>query len=641
MARKLDSRDEQQPPVKKRGEPASPGDGDAVLDRRTVIKSGVTALWALSTEPVTGSPTASVSRHGIEFRSSRDAIDDLGMDPTGEEPIDGELGETVDGDLIQFPDGTYRIDGGPETTIRNGTRGFEGVGENVTFRPSEGATGYLLDASEIDGVYVSNLSFDQRSKNSCIGLRLTGNRVICEDIRVVGDCDRPAGGVPLIAHATESATEHSLVEGVVSSGGCTGRPVLGRPGIFLEQSHRGTLTVRDCDLRQFPNAAVDATRHSGRIRVLDSHFQNNAAAIRLSRPGSRIERVKIVVDGVPAPVESSTAPSPFRLHGIAVGGAADGSVSDAPVAVSNSTMRIEDVRSALPAVVSSASGTSVRVEDCEVVYNNDGESVVAARAPGSQRERSVGSLHLRDSVLRGSGTVSSIVVATNADGTTVANSALELSGGDGISISASDRCTIEQTTVSVPGHAGVFRASSVTAAAVCSGRPQESESWSGPQSPGVDQVTIDSVDPPTWYEFTVDGRLDSNSVTSAARAVSGENAEGVVGSAPVTYAVDGKITDLRLGDGGRVYLNGHGVDEDTLGRGYPHRLCFDGRDTDTAYAFSANTLSPKTPRTGEKNQVNVAGTETLDTSRFAGALEALSLVGTATLSFSQFDHSAY
>lgn len=637
MARKLDSRDDQQPQTHYTTESSSTGEDRSVLNRRTYMKLGAAAISALSLETVTGSLTNHVSRHGIEFRRSQDAIDDLGMDPTGEESIDGALERTADGDLIQFPDGIYRFHGAFEISTQDGTRGFEGVGENVTFLTSEGDVGFLLDANQMDGVYVSNIAFDQRLTNSCIGIRLTGDRVICKDVELIGGCDCPGGGVPLLSHATESATGQSLVVNIVASAGCNSQPALGRPGIFLEQSHKGTLMVQDCDLRQFPSAAVHATRHSGRIRVIDSYFENNASAIRLSGPGSRIKDSKIVVDDFPSSVEKSTVDSPFRLHGIAVGDRNNESASTDPLAVSNSTIRIENAPGDLPAVVTPSLGTPVKLADCKLVFDETGQSVICARSPGPHRDRSVGPLSLRDSVVRGNGTVDSIIVAENADGITITNSSLQLAGGDGITIRESDHCNIEQTNINVPGRAGVFTDSGVDAFAISPSQPFDPEYSPELRTPGPDQVTIETVDPPTWYDITVDGRFTSHSVDTTGRSVLGENREGVLASDPVTYTIDGQITDFRLGDGGRVYFDGNHVDKNSLGNGYPHRLTVDGRDTDTAHAFTADTLSPKTPRTGETNQVHIDETDAVDEYRFAGALEALALEGTATLSFSRSD----
>jgi hypothetical protein len=364
----------------------------------------------------------------------------------------------------------------------------------------------------------------------------------------VGRPGRLAGGGPLLSHATVSADERSLVENVVATARCENQPPLGRPGIFLEQSHEGTLTIRNCDLRQFPNAAVHATRHSGRIRVVNSYFENNASAIRLSNPGSHVERSEIVVDERPASVPRAAGFNPYCLHGIAVGVGGNRSVSPRPVAVVNSTIRIEEMTGDWPAVVAPSLGSPVELRECEIRFDNDGQSVISAQSPGPRSVRPTRRLSLQDSVVRGSGTVNSVIVATNADGSSIMDSSLQLAGGDGITFHESEECNIERTDISVPGRAGVFRNSSVNALEIT---PSQS--------------------------FCPD---------------------------------------------------------ETLGHGFPHHLVVGGQGTNTAYTLSAETLSPTTPHSSSKAQTHIAEADTANRYRFAGALEALTLEGSGTLSFS-------
>lgn len=628
MARKLDSRDNQQPSVKSTAEPTPGERRDSSISRRTYLGLGATVIRALRGN-VTGAPINPISRYGIDFHSARDAIDDLGMDPTGEEPIDQKLKETEDGVLIQFPNGTYRLDGDSGTSMQNETRGFEGVGSEATFQASRDSDGFLLDANEMEAVYFSNIGLDQRPRRSCVGIRLTGNRIICRDVELFGDCDTPAGGVPLLSHATTSSTGQSLIEGIDAASECRNRPALGRPGIFVEPSHSGSLLVRDCVLEQFPDAAVHATRHSGSVRVLDSQFKNNAAGIHLTRPSSQIRRSEIVVDEIPSTVEVPSATSPFRLHGIAVGSANVETDSDDPVVVSNSRVQIEDLRSDFPAIVTVSPNTSVEVADCEVVFNNDGQSVVKATTPGQQFDQSVGALHVRNSVVRGSGTVGSILCVENADGSEVTNSSLQLSGGDGITIRESEACSIAHTNIAVPGYAGVFGSSSVTAVGIEDSRLHCLRPDSKPLVAKQNAAATDDTRSTALNTITRDSRLGPNWAKLAKQSVPEKTTEGVIPSSVTEDAAGAELADgrpalrRRFGDQG---------DRNNPDREYPHWLMVDNGFSEDTYGFSAPTLSPNR---GRVEKITGPSGASFDSYRFAGTLGAVTLDGTGALFFSR------
>ena len=453
MARKLDSRDNQEPQVSDESDPPDTG-GHAYLDRRSYLKLGGVSVGVLST-PTVGARTSTTTRHGIEFEQTKNAVSDLGVDPTGETPVDEVIGEVGDGVLVQFPDGAYRVESSlTALSTHDRTRGLEGLGDNVSFVLSGETRGFLLEWVDMDGAYIGNVEFDQRRLNTCVGIRLTGNRIALEHVGVRGGCNHSDGGVPLVSHSTTARGATSAVENLVATARSSGRPVLGRPGIFVEQSHRGTLNIRDCALSGFPNTAVHADNHSGRVHVFDSQFENNAAAVRLSRGGSSIVRSEIVVDDVIAPVRSPVEDSPFRLHGLSVGAvepAESGSIT-----IEDTAIRVENVSGSYPAVTATGENV-VEIVDCEVMYNNDSSHpVILSRSPGIGEP--VGPLRVQDTVIRGDGAVDSVIVAENADGTQITDSELSMprGDGDGIRLRESEDCTVDRTEVTVSGRSVVF-----------------------------------------------------------------------------------------------------------------------------------------------------------------------------------------
>lgn len=479
MARKPErTADNEREPRDGRQTPTRPRDDrDGGFTRRSYLSLGGAVVTGLGSAVGAAGHPATVERGGIEFGDVRHAVDDLGMDPTGSAPIDGILAGTNDGELLQFPDGLYRFDPeGEGVELDGGTRGFEAVGESVAFAAPEGCGGYLLSAEGTDGLYLDGIDVDQTAAGTVAGLRLCGDRVVVKNVELRGECDLREGGVPAIAHATPSADGAGLVENVVATAGTAVRPVLGRPGVFVEESHAGTLTVRGCDLREFPDAAVHAAGHAGTVSVRESYFENNAAAVRLCGSDSAVEGCEVVVDGEPVPHDGTLhgragRDQPFRFHGIAVGeGTARG--ADRAVRVADTTIRVEDGPVAGPAIVSSSSGPPLEVVDCTIEYDSDGPAVILCRSPGQSIRSTVRPLRLCGTSITGDGNVDTAVLVSGAAGCDIGGSSISLpDAGDGIRIRRSDSCRIAGTTISGVRRMAVFRDADVE----CSGLTRHGE----------------------------------------------------------------------------------------------------------------------------------------------------------------------
>ena len=625
MARKLDRSGNRERLLSDDGEPP-PERSRSRLTRRSYIGLGATTVAALS---VTAAANGSIRRHGIEFDRIENAVDDLGIDPTGGATADEKLAGAGDGTLVQFPDGAYRLDPGA-LSFDGGTRGFESVGEQVSFLPSAGH-GFLIDGQGMDAAYLDGIDLDQR-QSACAGFRLTGDRVVVQNVDVVG---RPATGrgLPLLTHATPSAGGSSRIRNLTATAG--GRRPLGRPGIFVADDHEGTLTVENCDLRRFPDGAVHAARHSGRVHVRNSYFENNALSIRLSGSGSSIEDSSIVVEEFPR-VDPGTPAEPYRFHGVSVataGGAASTAGSQ-PVRIRDSTFRIEQLPAAVPAVVIQSSGPALELVESSIEYNNTGGAVVLGRRPGST-PAGVRPLRMRETSITGSGSVDSVVELAHADGSEIDGSRVlfEQGEGDGIRINDSADCRVESTDVTVPGRAAVLTDATVTCLALSGGL--DSEPAPGNRSPGPDTLVIDGAAAETAYEFTVDGRIESETDPSG-YPPSGTNSEGALGRGTDRYTIDGAITDLRLDGPGTVYLNGRPVDPTAFDSGYPHELVFEPAASTTSYTVTVSELSPW-PRPAPGNQITVSNSTTVDRYRFDGTVDSLSVQGTAAVTFGRSD----
>jgi hypothetical protein len=144
MARKLDRSDDHEPVASDERGPPRRRRGRLGLGRRSFLALGVAG--ALSSTGLGGARGSTVRRGCIDFRRTLDAVADLGMDSTGTDPIDDQLADTADGDLIQFPAGQYRFDAEfSERFSTDETRGFEGVGDDVRLLPGSETTEFLRD----------------------------------------------------------------------------------------------------------------------------------------------------------------------------------------------------------------------------------------------------------------------------------------------------------------------------------------------------------------------------------------------------------------------------------------------------------------------------------------------------------------
>lgn len=172
MARKLDRSDDQERLLSTDG---APPPARAPLSRRSYLGLGATTVASLT---VTGASAGSLRRHGIEFDRTLDAVEDLGMDPTGVDAVDSQLKRAGDGTLVQFPEGSYKFGPG-DVTLGADRVGLEGVGETVSFRgPDTGSV--VLDATGTT-TYLGDITLEDRGE-SAVDIRLRADRIGLQSI---------------------------------------------------------------------------------------------------------------------------------------------------------------------------------------------------------------------------------------------------------------------------------------------------------------------------------------------------------------------------------------------------------------------------------------------------------------------------
>ena len=274
-------------------------------------------------EPTTPTPATTTSerepgpdtgdssvRYGISFDRVVNAVDDLGMDPTGTTPIDAALsGVLTNGTLVEFPAGKYFLRDPVEMKYiaRWGIRGLGDVPTDVRFVSTPGEGKQLVKTDDGEGILVENVAFDySETREGSLGLVLkVQDDLRVQDVHFVGfNPNVEEGGVVNLSPQALSPTGRAVVDGLVRTGPTDIRPHRHLPGpanepgiVWLGKRHRGTLVVRNSHLENGGENGIYASRTSGKVHVEDSLFRNNnQASLRIGGSGSHVKNCRFVVD---------------------------------------------------------------------------------------------------------------------------------------------------------------------------------------------------------------------------------------------------------------------------------------------------------------------------------------------------------
>lgn len=134
------------------------------IDRRGFIRAGTATLIG------TAAAAGTVSAEGVEFERTVDARD-LGLDPTGGEPINDAIAGLPDKTLVRFGEGSYLVDGtltGPKTLGLQGD-GATMLVEGRNTEESSGIETLVVDGIDFEGKLIGSavpLSAEQKLRVS-------------------------------------------------------------------------------------------------------------------------------------------------------------------------------------------------------------------------------------------------------------------------------------------------------------------------------------------------------------------------------------------------------------------------------------------------------------------------------------------
>ena len=474
MARKLgsDSEAELQPPqsIQTASKDCHPTDAsigtsstNIVSRRRYLSLGGAATVAALGLSAPAVSAT-SIEREGITFAQTIDAVDDLGMDPTGDTSVIPQIQEIPPDTLVEFPDGTYLID--ERVDLPNmGNVGFEAVGEAII----KGAPGFgdtSWNVSNSNAVYYAGFVHDQ-SEGAVGHYWRVSDSIELHDVDVVGRAGPWA--VELCPTITEPDGLARIVNYTNKQGSSWaeynsgGSGADGRIGCWLGSNHVGTIQFIDCDFREYGNNALYCAAATGPVQVIDSYFENNnVASVRIGGKGSYVENTTIVVDEdrYTGPRRQEDESTSFFMRGVLIHENL-GSQEQKPAGaeIRNCKFIFEDNPTNGPAIEVWANGRSLEIRDTEIQYNNDGTAAIrredyrtkaGVHPPGEDPRW----LRLYDSVITGTGSVPAVIDIEDGDGSEIHNTHIamyEAESVNGITIARSNDCVIENSTVYVSG----------------------------------------------------------------------------------------------------------------------------------------------------------------------------------------------
>ena len=236
----------------------------------------------------------------IQFDRVLDAVDDLGCDPSGEQPCDSAIaGSLTNGTLVKFPAGRYRFERGhqfPEIA----RLGFHGEG-SVTFVPPKGFNGKLIGMMGDYGSF-RGIDIDVRAENTTAGIRATTKSgFLVEDVEFIG---RGQHSDDQVVNALSLAVKNPDATGTVRhvtarKGSAIGhyKDGNGRVAMWIGHRHRGHITVENSHLEEFGNNGIYASRNRGSTEVKGGFFRNNnISSVRLGGGGNVLRDATIVID---------------------------------------------------------------------------------------------------------------------------------------------------------------------------------------------------------------------------------------------------------------------------------------------------------------------------------------------------------
>lgn len=548
-------------------------DQDGGLNRRDYLRLGTATAVAVTGSAAVQSVAAASGRHGISFDRVVDAVDDLGLDPTGSEPIDGVLESALaNGALVEFPAGDYRVT--REISVGT-TSGILGLGDDrsgVRFVPDRGLSSIWLRFSKPDAFLVENVTLDRRDDyDTSIGMmgNVRSNLQIHE-VEYTGWT--PSGPQMLVCNVLDPDGE-LVADGFYRLGPTRFEKYPGSSlDIYIGTASEATHTLRNLEIHNGSESAIYAGKAPGPVHVEDSYFKNCVhTAVRVAGKDSWVKRTTVIMDtndwDPRNEVVESTYDGNVRIQlnrGIWTQTykheKAGPLVEDCDVIVKNAPGAISGIHN-----VGDSGG--IRIRNTRVQCDeDDAKPIYIAEEWNHDVMNPPYYAQIENVSVTGTCSDNPAILVENRDGTTIKNCCIDLPNSRGIVFNGTQDGLVEDSNISTGGEATVFNDArveivNVGEASSCplpatGSQPSEDSGSTGTAEPTTETSTptatetgtgssteqkleVLSVDsgPLFAYEFTVEGEVERIQDGSDTKA---ESSDAVVDNGDGTHTVTGK-----------------------------------------------------------------------------------------------------
>jgi len=564
-----------------------------LLDRRRYLNLSAAAVGtvfgttSVSAGDVSGdgktsraSGSVAVHRHGISFEQELDAVDDLGLDPTGNEPIDGSV-PTSDDTLVSFPPGTYLVENtiDPNDVSNWGIRGTGDYHGDVRFVVPDHE---VMDVFTPDGenVLIENVTFDQGPENHTS----IGNQVVVTDGLEIHDVEYAGfnpnlhtGGTHSLAVRVTDPDGVGVIEGFkhVGPSDFAEDPLHNPIPIWTGGGAKGTLYIRDAHIENGGCHSIYGSKTEGPVRVEGGLFKNcQNTHMRLCGEGTWLKDATVVVDtehAHPDNLGEYTASTGIWWE--------SGPYQQTGGLIENCTIVCETSAPNSGLIKIDQTAGAVTVRNTHVHNEVDGVPSIVAQRPGDSpfgwpAPERPWDVTIDSVTISGPGGSDAALEIVGRDGSVVRNCVIDGGNGDGVRLVDSSDCTLGNSLVTVPGRRTDFTNASASTANI---RPIPDGLRPGHKLLEIETTSDDVVS----YEFAVDGQLsgiDPNSEDS----VDGPAATGAVAGGTDTYSFTGLFTEFQANGDLAVRVDGKEIDP-TVSR--KRRLEIEGSRTDTVVSY--------------------------------------------------------
>lgn len=581
------------------------------VNRRSYLKAG--AATAVGTVGLSTN-VAAETRDGISFNGVVDAVDDLGMDPNGNEPIDDKLDRAWgSGTLIEFPAGQYLV-----TRSHNwyndsniGMVGATGDRSDVEFVFPEGYNDRFLNVRKGRNWLFGDFTVQQTNDNvtgvSC-SFGPNDNATI-QNLEIAGYNPRSKQrGMGFIVY---DADGEATIDNYVRTGeSAVGDYPTGTQALLVPSQHVGTLTIRDAHIENAGENGIYASRCPGDVRIEGGYFANNdIASVRIAGEGSSVRGATFLVDTD----NTNNTGDYFNAGGLWIESGSRGYLGGF---VEDCDFIMESANNSRGLLRVQTTAGNVSIRNCRF-RNETRWGTIVAESPS--RVSGSAPIQVENCSITGgsSSPTKGGIDITGRDGSEVSECCISMEGQqNGVVIEGANNCTVRRSTIDVNGQAIATPGSSVATSGIShSGScplPSDSGTGSG-GSNGTDSDTsssdeTDSEDTTTEessdeggssagtsggsgsdggssgsseemrtillrspdlspYAFEVSGDLEIDAAYGTEDSVEGSTARGLVAGGGDRFRFTGEITSFTIEGSPTVVVDGEEVDPSSLGDG--------------------------------------------------------------------------